>query len=71
MNDITKNIPKNQTVMPSDDEQMLDEIKHEDNNFVPLSSPPDLTDDDEDARLKVINESNTKKEIVVPVMPLV
>lgn len=70
MNDITKNIPKNQTVMPSDDEQMLDEIKHEDDNFVPLSSPPDLTDD-EDARLKVINESNTKKEIVVPVMPLV
>lgn len=71
MNDITKNIPKNQTVMPSDDEQMLDEIKHEDDNFVPLSSPPDLTDDDEDARLKVINESNIKKEIVVPVMPLV
>ncbi|ANB91392.1 hypothetical protein MOVS_04685 [Moraxella ovis] len=71
MNDITKNIPKNQTVMPSDDEQMLDEIKYEDDNFVPLSSPPDLTDDDEDSRLKVINESNTKKEIVVPVMPLV
>ncbi|SPX85187.1 hypothetical protein [Moraxella ovis] len=71
MNDITKNISKNQTVMPSDDEQMLDEIKYEDDNFVPLSSPPDLTDDDEDSRLKVINESNTKKEIVVPVMPLV
>ncbi len=71
MNDKTKIIPDSQTATPSDDEQMLDDIKREDDNFVPLSSPPDLTDDDEDARLKVINESNTKKEIVVPVMPLV
>lgn len=71
MNDKTIIIPNNHTATLSDDEQVLDEIKREDDNFVPLSSPPDLTDDDEDARLKIINESNTKKEIVVPVMPLV
>lgn len=71
MNSKIEKFPKDQSVTPSNDERMLDEIKHEDDNFVPLSNTPDLTDEDENACLKIINESNDKKEVVVPVMPLV
>lgn len=66
MNDLIKKTKVNNAESVPDKNQGGDE-------FMSPLNPSNFRDDEKDARLKIIKvkESHTKKEVVVPVLPLV